>query len=40
MRLNHYILSTLHEDHSDVGLLHIGSNAINKKTKDRINIKN
>ena len=36
-RLNHYILPTLHEDHPDVVLLHIGSNDINNQTKDRIN---
>ena len=36
-RLNHYILPTLHEDHPDVILLHIGSNDINNQTKDRIN---
>ena len=34
-RLNHYILPTLHEDHPDVVLLHIGSNDINNQTKDR-----
>ena len=39
-RLNHYILPTLHKNHPDVVLLHIGSNDINTKryqTKDRIN---
>ena len=36
-RLNHYILPTLHKDHPDVVLLHIGSNDINNQTKDRIN---
>ena len=35
-RLNHYILPTLHEDHPDVVLLHIGFNDINNQTKDRI----
>ena len=35
--MNHYILPTLHEDHPDVILLHIGSNDINNQTKDRIN---
>ena len=32
-----YILPTLHEDHSDVSLLHIVSNDINNQRKDRIN---
>ena len=36
-RLNHYILPTLHEEHPDVVLLHIGSNDINSQMKDRIN---
>ena len=36
-RLNHYILPTLHEDHPDVVLRHIGSNDINNQAKDRIN---
>ena len=36
-RLHHYILPTLHKDHPDVALLHIGSNDINNQTKDRIN---
>ena len=36
-RLNHYILWTLHEDQPDVVLLHICSNDINNKTKDKIN---
>ena len=36
-RLNDYILATLHEDHHDIVLLHIGSNDINNQTKDRIN---
>ena len=35
--MNHYILPTLHEDQPDVALLHIGSNDINNKTKDKIN---
>ena len=35
-RLNHNILPTLHEDHPDVVLLHIGFNDINNQTKDRI----
>ena len=35
--LNHCILPTLHEDHPDVVLLHIGSNDINNQMKDRIN---
>ena len=35
--LNPYILPTLHEDQPIVVLLHIGSNDINKQTKDRIN---
>ena len=34
---NHYILPILHEDHSDVVLLHISSNDINNQMKDRIN---
>ena len=34
-RLNHYFQPTLHEDQPDVVLLHIGSNDINNKTKDR-----
>ena len=37
--LNYYIPPTLHEDHPDVVLLHIGSNDINNQTKDRINTK-
>ena len=37
-RLNHYVLPTLHGDHSDVVLLHTGSNDINNQTKDRVNI--
>ena len=36
-RLKHYILPTLHEDESDVVLLHIGSNDTNNQTKDKIN---
>ena len=36
-RLNLDILSTYHEDHPDVALLHIGSNDINNQMKDRIN---
>ena len=36
-RLNHYILPTLHEDCTEVVLLHVGSNDINNQTKDRIN---
>ena len=36
-RFNHYILPTLHEDHPDVVLLHIGSNHIANQTKDAIN---
>ena len=32
-RLNHYILPTLHEDHPDVILLHIGSNDINNQNE-------
>ena len=35
--MNHHILPTLHEDHPDIVLLHIGSNDINNKTKDRKN---
>ena len=35
--MNHYILWTLHKDHPDVALLHVGSNDINNRTKDRIN---
>ena len=35
--MNHHILPTLHEDHPDVVLLHIGSNDINNKRKDRKN---
>ena len=34
-RLNHNILPTLHEDHPDVVLLHIGSTDINNQTTDR-----
>ena len=37
MRLNHYVLPTLHEDQPDVALLHIGSNDMNNRTKDKIN---
>ena len=33
--MNHNILPTLHEDHPDVVLLHIGSTDINNQTTDR-----
>ena len=36
-RLNHSILPTLHQDHPDVVLLHIGSSDINNQTENRIN---
>ena len=34
--MDHYILPTLHEDHPDVVLLHIGSKDMKNQTKDRI----
>ena len=33
--MNHYILTTLHKDQPDVVLLHIGSNDINNRIKDK-----
>ena len=38
--MNHNILPTLHEDHPDVVLLHIGSTDINNQTTDRITTEN
>ena len=36
-RLNYSILPTLHQDHPDVVLVHIGSSDINNQTENRIN---